>query len=50
MEDLGSENVLALLEGTLKYEDARLPRVDMDDRSGPGMRMRSGMEISTRRE
>ena len=34
MDRRGSESMLGtLLEGTLRYEDARLPTVDMDDLS-----------------
>jgi hypothetical protein len=40
MEERGSDMILVtLLEGTLKYDDERLPRVDMDERSGPERRM-----------
>lgn len=43
MEERGSESMLGtLLEGTLKYEDARLPTVDMDDLSAAERRMPSG--------
>ena len=48
MDDLGSERMLVtLLEGTLRYEDALLPTVDMEDRSGPLRRMRSGDVVRT---
>jgi hypothetical protein len=48
-DDRGSDIMLGtLLEGTLKYEEARLPRVDMDDRSGPGRRIPSGVRVSGR--
>jgi hypothetical protein len=40
IDDLGSERMLVtLLDGTLKYEEERLPRVDIDERSGPDTRM-----------
>jgi hypothetical protein len=43
MDERGSDSMLGtLLEGTLKYEDARLPTVDMDDRSAAERRMPSG--------
>jgi hypothetical protein len=42
-EDRGSDSMLGtLLEGTLRYEEARLPRVDIDDLSAPEGRMPSG--------
>jgi hypothetical protein len=42
IEDRGSESTLGtLLEGTLRYDEARLPRVDMDDRSAPEGRIPS---------
>jgi hypothetical protein len=43
MDERGSESMLGtLLDGTLKYDDARLPTVDMDDRSAPDRRIPSG--------
>jgi len=40
-DDRGSEKVLVtLLEGTLRYEEHRLPNVDMEERSGTELRMR----------
>lgn len=43
MEERGSDMMLGtLLDGTLRYEDARLPTVDMDERSAAAMRMPSG--------
>lgn len=39
MDERGSDNMLGtLLDGTLKYEEARLPTVDMDDLSAPESR------------
>lgn len=44
MDERGSESMLVtLLEGTLRYDEFRLPNVDMDDLSGRLMRMPSGM-------
>jgi hypothetical protein len=44
MDDRGSDSILfTLLEGTLRYDEFRLPSVDMDDLSGRDMRMPSGM-------
>lgn len=38
-DERGSDSMLGtLLEGTLKYEEARLPTVDMDDLSAPERR------------
>jgi hypothetical protein len=48
MDDLGSDMMLVtLLDGTLRYEDDRLPRVDIDERSTPDRRARSGAFVST---
>jgi hypothetical protein len=45
MDERGSESMLGtLLEGTLRYDDARLPTVDMDDLSAAGRRIPSGHE------
>ena len=43
MDERGSDIMLGtLLDGTLRYEDARLPTVDMDDLSAPERRIPSG--------
>jgi hypothetical protein len=43
MDERGSESMLGtLLEGTLRYDDARLPTVDMDERSAAERRIPSG--------
>jgi hypothetical protein len=43
IEERGSDIMLGtLLDGTLRYEDARLPTVDIDDLSAPERRMPSG--------
>ena len=43
MDERGSDIILGtLLEGMLKYEDARLPTVDIDDLSAAERRMPSG--------
>lgn len=45
MDERGSDIMLGtLLDGTLKYEDARLPTVDMDDLSAPESRMPSELK------
>lgn len=45
IDERGSDIMLGtLLEGTLRYDEARLPRVDMDDLSAPDRRIPSGHE------
>jgi hypothetical protein len=47
IEERGSDIMLGtLLDGTLKYDEARLPRVDMDDLSAPERRIPSGEELA----